>query len=46
MCFINMSGKELMGCAAEMPQVRYSTAYPTGREFGDEPYHIYRIARG
>ena len=29
----------------ENGKVRYSAAYPTGREFGDEPYHIDRITR-
>ena len=29
----------------ENGKVRYSVAYPTGREFGDEPYHIDCITR-
>jgi len=29
----------------ENGKVRYSAAYPTGREFGDVPYHIDRIAK-
>ena len=32
-----MSDEKLMVCATEMPQVRYSTAYPTGRELMLEP---------
>ena len=32
MQYINMSGKLPMGIAADAPQVRYSAAYPTGRE--------------
>ena len=30
----------------ENSKVRYSAAYPTGRELGDEQYHIDRITRG
>jgi hypothetical protein len=30
--FINMSGKMLMGSAAKAPRMRYSAAYPMGRE--------------
>ena len=29
---INMSGKMPMRCAAKVPRVRYSAAYPTGAE--------------
>jgi len=34
MQYINMSGKLPMGIAANLPRVRYSAAYPTGRELG------------
>ena len=37
MQYIDVSGKLPMCCAANAPQVRYSAAYPTGRE---------RIAKG
>ena len=29
---VDMSGEMLMGCATKASQVRYSAAYPTGRE--------------
>ena len=32
MQYINMSGKLPMGIAEKVPRVRYSAAYPTGRE--------------
>ena len=32
MQYINMSGKLPMGIAGNSPRVRYSAAYPTGRE--------------
>ena len=32
MQYINMSGNLPMGIAAKVPRVRYSTAYPMGRE--------------
>ena len=32
MQYINMSGKLPMGIAGNVPRVRYSAAYPTGRE--------------
>ena len=32
MQFIGMSGKLPMCCAADVPRVRYSAAYPTGAE--------------
>ena len=37
MQYINMSGNLPRGIAAKVPRVRYSAAYPTGRE---------RIAKG
>ena len=32
MQYINMSGNLPMRCVANLPRVRYSAAYPTGRE--------------
>ena len=43
---IDMSGNLPMLRRAGNAKVRYSAAYPTGREFCDEPYHIDRITRG
>ena len=34
MQYINMSGNLPMGIAGNLPRVRYSAAYPTGRELG------------
>lgn len=36
MQYINMSGNLPMGIAENLPRMRYSAAYPTGRERGAE----------
>ena len=38
MQYIDMSGNLPMGIAAKVPQVRYSAAYPTGRELSEKRY--------
>ena len=44
MQYINMSGKLPMGIAANLPQVRYSAAYPTDAPeklcFGGKPHEV------
>jgi len=42
---IDMSGNLPMLRRAGNAKVRYSAAYPTGRELDAEPYHIDRITR-
>ena len=40
MQYIDVSGKPPMSCAANVPQVKYSAAYSTEREFGKKRHCV------